>query len=89
MRLNIEHKVNGIKHSTGYLEEVDVRNIALQIGNDIDGNEFVARDVIFRLIGRLRGIADDGNEFAKNALDEIVHNLYGEFQDYEKRNHNC
>lgn len=88
MRLNIEHKVNGIKHSTGYLEEVDVRNIALQIGNAIDGNEFLARDVIFRLIAKLRGISDGGNEFAKNSLREIVQNLYGEFQEYEKRNHN-
>jgi hypothetical protein len=84
MRINIEYEIGGIKHSTGFLDNVNVRNISLQIGNEIEGNEYVARDVAHTVISSLRGLAEDGNDFAKNALQSIVRNMYGEFQRYEK-----
>jgi hypothetical protein len=84
MRINIEYEIGGIKHSTGFLDNVNVRNISLQIGNEIEGNEYVAGELAHTVISSLRRLAEDGNDFAKNALQSIVRNMYGEFQRYEK-----
>jgi hypothetical protein len=83
MDLNIEYKEDGFVQSVKFTD-VDLSIIALQMSNRIAGNEIPARDFALTLVKALRGQCQEGNEMAQVCINEIVQNLFGEFQELNK-----